>query len=379
MLLRTLAYIACINALFLALASLLMFVPAPIYALWLLGLLSSELSPHLFFCAVVLLALAFWALSRRRQPRFFLLAAVLSLLSALLAGWQTVSIIVFARERAEKISLLDSFLFKKVEANAAVKLEGKEYARPDGRPLELDVYQPSKPSRTHPAIVVIHGGSWRHGRRSDFAQYDLWLAGLGYTVFDLDYRLADGKVHFPAPVDDIEQALDWIELHAGDYAVDPRRICIMGRSAGAQLALAAAYRTAQAGRGKTRCAIALYGPTDLTWDYENPIQPDVIHSQEVIANYLGGSPGALPELYEKASACALVTDLTPPTLFVYGGRDQIVSRLNLERLATKLEAHKIPFQNLYLPWANHGFDWHFSGLSSQLSRHAIEKFLQQYL
>jgi acetyl esterase/lipase len=363
----------------LAVAALFIFAPAPLYFFWLVGVASAELAPHVMIAALALLGVACIAWCRRVHARLACATLMLAAFAAILAGIQTKSIIDFAGLQGCAISLTDCLLFKRPDGRLATKLETKEYARRDSGTLELDVYQPGGAPKLHPAVVVIHGGSWQSGRRSDFAQYDLWLAGLGYTVFDLDYRLANGKVHFPAPEEDIELALAWIELHAADYGVDSRRMALLGRSAGAQIALVTAYKTALAGHGKARCVIALYGPTDLSWDYANPIQPDIIHCQEVIANYLGGPPEALLALYAQASACALVSNAAPPTLFVYGGRDQIVSWLNVDRLAPHLREHKVPCQSLLLPWANHGFDWHFSGLSSQLSRHAIERFLDKYL
>jgi acetyl esterase/lipase len=374
--LRALAYICFINALLLAVATVFIYAPAPLYFLWLVGVVSTELAPLIMIVALIPLAVACFAWRRRLHLKLACATAILSVFAAILAGLQTKSVLDFAQVHGETISLPDCLLFKGPDGKAAAKLETKEYAKRESGPLELDIYQPIGAPSQHPAVVVIHGGSWRRGRRSDFAQYDLWLAGLGYTVFDLDYRLADGKVHFPAPEDDIELALSWIELHAADYSVDHERIALMGRSAGAQLALVTAYKMALSGHSKAHCVISLYGPTDLPWDYANPIEPDIIHCQEVIANYLGGTPEALPALYAQASASALVGDRAPVTLFVYGGRDQIVSRLNADRLAQHLTEHKVPFQYLMMPWANHGFDWHFSGLSSQLSRHSIERFLR---
>jgi acetyl esterase/lipase len=363
----------------LALASLLVFVPAPTYALWLVGVLAGEVAPQIFLLAVVLLAMACLAWRRHSHLKMAAFTAALAAFAALAAGFQIIDIVNFARSHGYEVSLTDCLRFRKFDEKSAVKLMAKEYARPGGRPLELDVYQPSAPTKAHPALLVVHGGGWRHGRRSDLAQYDLWLAGLGYTVFDLDYRLADGTVHFPLPVEDIETALEWIKQHALDYDVDAKRVCLMGRSAGAQLALVAAYRGAQAGPARARCVIALYGPTDMPWDYDNPLQPDVINCREVLTNYLGGPPAALPDLYAQASACALVSEATPPTLFIHGERDQIVSHLNVDRLAPRLKEHNRPFQYLCMPWANHGFDWHFSGLSSQISRQVIAKFLRDYL
>ena len=120
---------------------------------------------------------------------------------------------------------------------------------------------------------------------------DNFLAETGYTVFDIDYRLADASVHFPAQIDDVATAVNWIKAHSVELKVDPQRIALLGRSAGAQMALAAAYRADLAGQPLTKCVVSFYGPTDLAWDYANPVQPDVINARSVLSNYLGGCPG----------------------------------------------------------------------------------------
>lgn len=369
------AHIVLGCALIVALAALLTFVPAPVYLLWLVALLASELGPHLVIVSIVLLILAARGLRSRTHLRLNGAAALLAVFGLVAAAAQTATILGSSVARGENISLLDCLLFNRPSTAGIVKFKGKQYARRDSGALYLDIYQPSV-TGPHPAVLVIHGGSWRGGHRSDFEQYDYWLAGLGYTVFDLDYRLVKSGVHFPSPEKDIELAVDWIAQHAGELGVDTRRLAFLGRSAGAQLAMVAAYKTALAGDGKARCVVALYGPTDLAWDYDNPILPDIIDSRDVLSAYLGGTPTQVPDLYSQASACALVSDATPPTILIHGGRDQIVSDRNVGRLVPHLQEHRVAFDYLHMPWANHGFDWHFSGLSSQISRKRIERFLK---
>jgi len=67
-----------------------------------------------------------------------------------------------------------------------------EYARADSLILQLDVYQPHAPATTaqKPAVVVVHGGSWNGGERSDFPQWNAWLVAEGFVVFDIDYQLS---------------------------------------------------------------------------------------------------------------------------------------------------------------------------------------------
>lgn len=377
--LRALAYIVLINAVLLALAALFIFAPAPLHLLWLVGLVASETAPLIAILALVLLVVACLAWRLRLHHKIACATAILAAFALILAARQTESILTFAAGHGQNVSLPECLWLAGTTDKMGMMTGAKRYANRDDGALEMDIYQPTGAPQMHPAVVVIHGGSWRSGRRSDFAAYDLWLAGLGYTVFDLDYRLANGKVHFPAPEEDIELALAWIAIHATEYGVDSNRVALMGRSAGAQLALVTACKTAFTGKSKARCVIALYGPTDMPWDYANPVEPDIIHCQEVIANYLGGPPEALPAVYAQASPCALVSDATPPILFVQGGRDQIVSPLNVDRLTQHLKEHRVPFEYLLLPWANHGFDWHYGGLSSQLARHTIEQFLRSHL
>ncbi|MGB8509096.1 MAG: prolyl oligopeptidase family serine peptidase, partial [Pyrinomonadaceae bacterium] len=128
-----------------------------------------------------------------------------------------------------------------------------------------------------------------------------------------------------------------------------------------------------------RAVISFYGPTDLAWDYTHPGRPDVIDTPRKLENFLGGTPGSIPRTYAAASPVEHVGARTPPTLFLHGGHDQLVLAENVERLIPKLEAAHVPHAYLYLPWANHGFDYNFNGWGSQLAQDEIEKFLDAYL
>ncbi|HEX7958108.1 MAG TPA: alpha/beta hydrolase, partial [Pyrinomonadaceae bacterium] len=261
------------------------------------------------------------------------------------------------------------------------------------------VYRPRRPPRREPqtdaasrplspAVIVIHGGSWSGGEKSDFASYDSWLAAGGRVVFDVEYRLANGAQRFPAQVVDIKCAIAWVKSHAAQYDVDPERLALLGRSAGGQLALLAAYTandptlrpdSCDAQDTSVRAVISFYGPTDLAWDYAHPGRPDVIDTARVLENYLGGSPASAPQAYASASPTEHVTSQTPPTLFLHGGHDQLVRPENVERIIPKLAAAGVPFTYVYLPWANHGFDYNFNGWNSQLARAEMDKFLNTHL
>jgi acetyl esterase/lipase len=145
------------------------------------------------------------------------------------------------------------------------------FAVPDGHPLRLDVYESQNGNGNRSAIVVVHGGAWFQGDKSThaFGLHDRWLAAQGYVVFDVQYRLSG---QWPAPLTDVKCAIRWVRANAARYGVDPDRIAIMGRAAGAHLALLAAY-TANDPRFGASCfedvdesvqaVIVSYPPVDL--------------------------------------------------------------------------------------------------------------------
>jgi len=363
-----------------SIAALFIFVPAPVFVFWILATVASEVAPHLMIGALLVLVLSAFYWRQKQQAKFLPgVIACLAIFTFICGFVQTTAALDFAQAVGVKISFFDCLFFKSAKAHPKISFSTEKYGERSGHQLELDIYQPQKKRRDRPAIVVVHGGSWYGGRRSDFKQDDLWLADLGYTVFDLDYSLAQGNVHFPAPAEDIQLALAWIAAHSETYDIDSTKIGMLGRSAGGELALVSAYSRPADAPYKICCVVALYAPTDLLWDYDNPLSPDIIHAQDVIVRYLGAPPRSVPALCAKASPCNLVTEISPPTLLIHGGRDQIVNSLNSNMLHEQLLAHHITNRYLFFPWANHGFDWFFSGISSQLSRGAIERFLEENL
>lgn len=261
--------------------------------------------------------------------------------------------------------------------------------------LSLDIYRPQ--SRTEapiPAVLVIHGGGWNHGGKGDYEKFNRWLANNGYAAFDVDYRLAGPQVQFPAQADDVTAALRWIEDHANEYGVAPDRIAMLGRSAGAQLALLTAYKSANTVRAHdgtqpretpdhkyapVRAVVAFYGPTDMVWGYNNIVDPDVINSRFLLENYLGGNPDTAKESYASASPINFVTPTCPATLLIHGKLDNIVALHHSDVLFEKLTKDSVPAEVLALPTGDHAFDVNFDGWNSQIEQAVVLRFLKERL
>ena len=245
------------------------------------------------------------------------------------------------------------------------------YSTTGGQDLSLDFYRVQS-ERVVPLVIVIHAGSWQSGDNRDFISMDRYLAGRGYAVADIIYRLAP-RWKFPAAADDTRAAIEFLCGQADKLKIDPNRIVLLGRSAGGQIALTVAYAAKDP---RIRGVISFYAPADLYYSWENPGNPWVIDTKTVLRDYLGGSPTEAPDKYNDASPIRLVTPSSPPTLLLHGGRDELVSFHQSARLAKRLEEVGVPHLNLSLPWATHGFDYILRGPGGQISTYAIEYFLE---
>jgi acetyl esterase/lipase len=249
-----------------------------------------------------------------------------------------------------------------------------------GRTLRLDRYDPPAPG-PHPGLLIIHGGGWESGDKGEYTEASRYFAARGYLVYDIQYRLT-GEARFPAQLDDVECALGYLRAHAAADGLDPERVAVFGRSAGAHLALLAAYRAARdpaqpdCGLPATvKAVIAYYAPTDLAWDYAHPLDPDIIQTHRLLTALLGGSPDQVPDLYAGATPQHWLDRPVPPTLLVQGDADQIVGPENGVQLARALQAAGDRAVLLRLPWAGHGFDAIFQGLGSQAALYSWERFM----
>jgi acetyl esterase/lipase len=254
------------------------------------------------------------------------------------------------------------------------------FAAPDGYPLRADVYQPLRADGPRPAVIVVHGGAWFQGDKSSYAfgLHDRWLAGQGYVVFDVQYRLG---VRWPAPLADVKCAIRWVRANASRYGVDPERIAILGRAAGAHLALMAAYTandptyppacftdsgTARVDEG-VRAVIVSAAPTDLRLWAAEP--------GSAVEQLLGGLPDDSPDTYARASPITHVRPGLPPTLIIHGQRDRTISPHHAELLANHLRAAKVTSVLLRLPWGRHGIDCWPLGLTGPMVQYDVDRFL----
>ena len=265
--------------------------------------------------------------------------------------------------RAEVLAAMKSGVIQRSNADIPLpdtieKITDVEYGRVNDRPLLLDLYRPRHRTSLSPAVIFVHGGSWRAGKKENYRRHCIRYAKQGYVTATISYRLTQ-EAPFPAAVNDTKCAVRWMRANAKENGADPDNIVIMGGSAGAHLAMMAAYSPdvpelegdgGHAGvSSHVKAVVNLYGPTDLTVPFA--------HDKRVVINFLGKKQyHEAPELWAKASPITYVTADAPPTLILHGTIDGIVPINQADRLAAKMADLNIPYIYDRLPGWTHSMD-----------------------
>jgi acetyl esterase/lipase len=381
--------LALVLAVLSAAAAALIVLPAPSLTLALAAIVTSEKSALVIGGALVALALCLADLRWGRRAGLPVAAALTFLLSL---GAIAISLLPLAQAwqlaRAQGVALdLGRYLRAPVDSagpglpNLTVPYNTVD----DGRTLGLDVYLPAtRPATPGRPILIVHGGFWSAGQRGEARLGSRRLADLGFTVFDVEYRLAP-QPNWQTALGDVKCAIGWVKRHASttDWNVDPAKVALLGRSAGGHLVLMAAYAPADpalppscdAGDTSVEAVVGLYAPTDLLWGYEHPSNPRAADSSGRLRNFLGGPPETLGDRYRALSPVERVTAAAPRTLLAHGGRDQFLDHAHMDLLAARLVVAGIPHQTLFIPYAQHAFDFLPGSFSSQILEATLLNFL----
>jgi acetyl esterase/lipase len=229
------------------------------------------------------------------------------------------------------------------------------YRTAESGPLHLDLHRPqSATGKRAPVLVVIHGGAWARGERpKGWTGYRRFVEA-GFAVVSMQYRLS-GQARAPAAVEDVRCVMGWIARSAERQGLDPRRIVLMGTSAGAHLALMAATIDASEGLDLAECGpapraaavIDFYGPTDL-----RPQSLGAWNSPS-IGKWVGeGEAGAA--MAARMSPITRVKPGRPPVFIVHGDADPVVPIAASTALKAALDRAKVPAELHVVPGGVHG-------------------------
>jgi acetyl esterase/lipase len=206
----------------------------------------------------------------------------------------------------------------------------------------LDVYVPDgNAPKPRPVIVFWHGGRWRYGDKADYRFVGAALAESGYLTLVANYRHYP-QVKMPGFMQDAAQAALWAVTHANEYGADPKRLYLMGHSAGAHLAALVTldmryFASAAQSAPHIAGVIGLSGP----YDFLPLLEPDV---QDMFGP---------PPLYPESQPINFVRRDAPPMLLVHGLNDATVRPKNSINFAAALRAQSAPVTLKLYPRLSH--------------------------
>jgi acetyl esterase/lipase len=350
-----------------------------------LGLLAMLLAPQLL-AATFLGALLGRRAWRRRALVAILAFAVVVPLTATMAFWPSLAAFEQAGRYGVALSIPAALIPQLNRGGPDIERTIAYGVAEDGSQLLLDAWPaPTVPPPHHrrPVIIKIHGGGWTHGARGELRDWNRMLNRLGYDVFDIDYRLPP-LASWQSEVGDVKCAIGWVVANAARYRIDTRRISLMGDSAGANLALLAAYSmgdpnlppSCHATQVEIRSVINIYGPTDMARLYATSGSPAYL--PPMLEDYVGGPPSAFPDRYRMLSPISYVNAQSVPTLTVQGEADRVVPAEQALILDKALEDAGVYHETYLIPWGDHGFDSIWGSFATQIARAKIKLFLERH-
>jgi acetyl esterase/lipase len=274
-----------------------------------------------------------------------------------------------------RMKTLVLFLFIPLIAAAApkpvpegVKIErDMAYLGPE-RKEKLDLYQPSKrPAGVlSPAVVIIHGGGWVGGDKAANREFvtGTTLAKAGYVCASINYWLAE-KDRWPTNLRDCKNAVRWLRVNSEKLQIDPKRIGVIGGSAGGHLALMVAYTAGDAGLDPkplypgvpddVSACVNMYGISNLATRQGTDESGKPDGKYNLTTQLFPESATAAPEKWKLASPVSHIRKNSPPTLTLHGTADTTVDRDQSKELHEALTAAGVESRLIMVEGANHAW------------------------
>ena len=249
---------------------------------------------------------------------------------------------------------------------------------------KYDLYLPNSldPKTDAPLLLLIHGGSWTEGKRGDVAYACKYYAKNGCIAATMDYSLISQKtpdVTVKTMLDEITACIAAIKKQLEKEGYHAPKLAVGGFSAGGHLALLYAYSRA------SESAI----PVAFVFDKVGPVSFHREFWGDRIAAMLIGygariqvDPKKLDTPEMKAAADSLsplhfVGPKSVPTIFAYGGKDDLVKPIHRDELAKALEEHHVPNVRVDFPNSNHML-WDDPD-STETFRKAVLQYCETYM
>lgn len=216
---------------------------------------------------------------------------------------------------------------------------------------QYDIYLPEGRTMQTPVVILVHGGSWSGGDKSDMNLLVTLLRNnwSDYAIVNTNYRLAtENSNQHPAQLNDLSALISQLDSKKNIHQVSDTYFFI-GISAGGHLSLLYTYRNDNEHKVKAVCSIV--GPTDFLDPAYTDSAYEVFHA--IASQFLGDTYENNPDLYINASPITYIDALDAPTIMFYGGKDNLIPVSQPIRLKDKLTALNVPVSYTLYPDSGH--------------------------
>jgi arylformamidase len=178
---------------------------------------------------------------------------------------------------------------------------------------KLDVYAP-KDAKALPVVMYIHGGEWTKGDKAEVSYKPKFFTENGVVFVSVNYRLSPAAKH-PDHVSDVAAAVRWVKEHIGEHGGDPKKIVLMGHSAGCHLVVLTTLDPRYLAAAKLTTSDVR---SVVCWSGGSFDLPHKAKVDEAFAPYIRGAFGADEAVWKDASPVNLTKNAKncPPYLFV---------------------------------------------------------------
>ncbi len=234
---------------------------------------------------------------------------------------------------------------------------------------KLDIYLPESRTDKTRSLIIIHGGGWTAGDKSDFNSYiaEFKKRLPDYAFVNVNYRLASATSnYFPTQENDIKSAMQFLLDNSGKYAIS-KEFVILGISAGAQLGLLQGYKYND--MVHPIGLVSYFGPTDLQLLYETGGSAIPLVLKTITNSTMENNPGILME----ASPVNYVSSNSAPTLLLHGDNDNLVPLEQATLLNGKLAELGVQHELVVYPGQGHD-GWTQDALFDSFTK--VESFIK---
>ena len=233
---------------------------------------------------------------------------------------------------------------------------------------KYDIYLPKNRSIETKILILIHGGGWNAGEKSEMNAFKDFIREQlpNIAVVNMNYRLADeNNPPYPMQIDDIHQLVQELSDRAQEFQISTE-IGFIGASAGAHLSLLWSYAHDTKKQVKMVCSIA--GPTNL-------LDEAYINTPNQELRTLLDQFGNDPEVLEEVSPLYQVKSTSPATLLFYGAQDPLIP--NSQGISLRDRLRELNVEHQFTLYPNGGHGW--VGLDLWDTSFKLKAFIQEHL